>query len=89
MSIDGRSYEFSDDLLHRIAFAPALDQDNALEIYMEGESTVTIPITPGLDKDAASLVDTEGNKVRYKIKGDNIEIKTNSSISGKWLTFSW
>jgi len=89
VTIDGSSYQFSDEILHRIAFAPALDKENSLEIYIEGGSSVTIPLFAGIDAKSTSLVDADGNEIKYKIGSIGLQLKLNSRINGKWLTLSW
>ena len=90
VKIDGKEYKFSDATLDKIAFAPSLkNSENEIMVYVEGVSSVRIPVPAKVSAGAAKLVDAKGKKVKSKLADGVLQLEVNDKISGQWLTLKW
>jgi hypothetical protein len=65
------------------------ESQNELQIFIQGESKVSIPITKEVASKKLILTDTKGNKVKFKKSGEMIRIDLSDKPGGKWLTLGW
>ncbi len=84
--IDGKTYVFSNENLDQIAFAPSLETDNVLELFVKGEASVSIPLPSGIDPKSVKLMDEKGKKVKHKITDEGLQLAISPKISGQWLS---
>ena len=89
VAMDGISYEFSDKLLEKIAFAPSLDNENELMIYIEGESTVSIPLPSERIDRITGLQNETGKRVKYRIENNSLQLELDKKSNSQWLSLSW
>ena len=89
IKIDGKLYKFSDAPLGKIAFAPSLDKKNELLIQVQGQSSVSIPLSKEIASGKLKLTDGKGKKVKFKKSADAIQIDAAGGLSGKMLLLSW
>ena len=89
LPFDGISYEFSDKLLEKIAFAPSLDNENELMIYIEGESTVSIPLPSERIDRISGLQNETGKRVKYRIENNSLQLELDKKSNSQWLSLSW
>jgi hypothetical protein len=86
VTINGKTYKFSDTPLRKIAFAPSLDKDKkAIMIFAEGDGTVSIPLSQSFNK-GMKLQDEKGKRIRYKSVDGTIQFQLDKQTNGKWLT---
>jgi hypothetical protein len=90
VTIDGKTYKFSDSPLQKFAFSPSPDEkENEMLIYVQGESKVTIPIPESIASRKIKLTNAQGKKVSFKNSGNEIQININEKLSGKLLKMIW
>ena len=90
VTVDGKRYLFSDKNLGKIAFAPSLENpEREIMVYIDGQSSVNIPLPASVNAKSAKLVDDKGKKVKSKSFDGHLEIDVDSKISGKWMTLKW
>ena len=80
--LDGKAYSFSSDPLETIVFNKPETGGGKLEIFIEGEGRVSIPL-PG--NGPFRLLDMDGKELKFKIKGENLLLDVDEQVSGKWL----
>ena len=86
VTIDGKTYKFSDTPLKKIVFVPSLDRDkNELIIFAEGDGLVSIPVNQSLNS-GMKLEDEKGKRIRYKTIDGTIQFQLGKQTNGKWLT---
>ena len=85
VTLDGTDYSFSDETLEKIAFAPSLNSEKEIELFLLGKGIVNIPLPSRIDMKSIQLVDTKGEKVKTKITNKGIQLELNSNLSGQWL----
>ncbi|MEN8155509.1 MAG: hypothetical protein ABFS10_01040 [Bacteroidota bacterium] len=89
VEIDGKLYNFSDQKLEKIAFAPSLEREKEILLYVDGEAEVVIPLPEGIGTGTARLTDRKGKSVKHKIRGNSLQMQVDSKLSGKWLSLVW
>jgi hypothetical protein len=90
VSIDGKTYQFSDKPLQKIAFSPSLDiSRKEVKVFVLGDGTINIPLTGEMNSKEIKFLDGKGKKIKYKITDKEIQFEVNKLINGKWLTMSW
>ena len=90
VTVDGRHYEFSEGNLDKIAFAPSLENpDHEIMVFVDGASSVRIPVPAGVNAKSAKLVDKKGQKVKSRLTDGTLQIDVDGKISGQWLTLKW
>lgn len=86
ITIDGIDYSFSNKNLDKIAFAPSLKNENEINLFLKGNSSVNIPLPSRINMKNVKLVDTNGKNVKFKIISNGIQLEVTNKISGHWLT---
>ena len=89
VTIDGKTFVFSDRNLEQISFAPSLENEKEIQVLVRGEASATIPIPEGVSGKRIKLVNTAGKKVKYQFGDEGLQLTVNSQINGQWLTLSW
>ncbi len=94
VSIDGKSYQFSDKAQSMICWAPVTAEEtknsNAFKkIWLEADGTIELPIAS--PEKQIKFAKTEYEKtsyvdnVNYEVKKGSIKIKSDPRISGRWI----
>ncbi len=90
VKIDGKTYEFSDTPLQKIAFSPSANTEkDEMLIQINGESKVTIPISKNIVSKKLKLLDHQGKDVSFRIRRDAFLFTINADLNNQWLTMSW
>jgi hypothetical protein len=64
-------------------------ESKEIQIFVQGESMVNIPVTKEIGSKKLSLTDAKGKKVKFKKSGEMIRIDMSDNFGGKWLTLGW
>ena len=89
VKIDGRIWKFSDENLKKIAFAPSLQGENKIMIYVDGEAVAAIPLPSSVKFDSATLLDENNKKVNCTISQGLLQLKVTPELSSRWLVLGW
>ncbi len=65
------------------------ESQNELQIFIQGESMVSIPVTKQMGSKKLKLTDAKGNKVKFKKSREMIRIDMSDRPGGTWLSLGW
>ncbi len=84
VTIDGKSYAFSDQPLERIAFMPENEANNSFTLLLKGSGKVRIPVS-GLNATPAKLLGPNSKEVKFQNEKGWLTFELTPELSGKWL----
>lgn len=83
IAIDGREYKFAEQPLTKIVFVPQTNEgETVYQIQITGKGQVTLPIVP---KGKTPVVKQGDKTIPAKVKGEQLVLDIDDTLSGKWL----
>jgi hypothetical protein len=85
--LDGKTYQFSESPLKRIAFAPSLvENSNEMKVFVNGVGNVSIPLSGKINQKKIIFLNDTGKPIKNLISNNTIAFHVDPLIDGKWLT---
>ncbi|PKA97852.1 hypothetical protein B0O79_1529 [Flavobacteriaceae bacterium MAR_2009_75] len=86
VTIDGKTYIFSQSPLKKIAFAPSLNKsENITLIWVEGSGHVSIPLSNAHARHP-QLKNEKGRNIKHKVVDSSIQFQLDGKSNGNWLS---